>query len=181
MNISGLANKAPRSQVFTRAFMEATKKNTSLRGCGGVGREAVEEQGLQIDDREISRLTRDLGKMGVIEKVRKGRSFVVEQGPNYEDYFEWLENEAPEGWGEEARDTREEERMEAYRRVVEEGESLISKEGNRIPYGAFGYLMRAVQDGELELAFYPAGARLGIIEKNPETGKNRVKGLKTWN
>lgn len=177
-SFKSLKSKAPKSQIFLRGFMEEMGNTNVLRECGSAGKSAAEEAGFDIEDREISRLSRDLTKLGVVVKVRKGRHFIVEPGDHYDDFVKWMDQN--KDWGTKPDDDPGINfRLEAYERVVEGGESIRSSEDNRIPYEAFGLLMKKANEGELDLVFTPAGSDLRVVRRD-ENGKNQAVRVGTW-
>lgn len=149
-----------------------------LKACGVRGKEAVEELGLTISLAYISKLTKELEGLGLIEKVRAGKHYRVEPGPRHEEYFEWLDDGAPEDWGESAiREDEFQDRLKAMK-LIEAGGVDISK-GGLAPRAAWGYLMGLFNRGETRIVMVPIDAEVRVIERD-ENGKAKARKVKTW-
>lgn len=161
-----LADMSPLASAFVRGFMEASQGEGMLRKCGEAGVEAVEELGMGISSQYVSKLTRSLVQDGYILKVRKGRHYVVGKGDRYEEFFEWLENEAPEGWG---LSNSSESEFPARLKAVNldrlgRGVRTNAKE-HRLEKGAFKLIFGWVNSGEMDQVFVRPDQRVVILEK----------------
>lgn len=83
---------SPKAQVFARGFAEYAELGmpAKLRDCQNAGADAIRELGEQLSVPYISKLTKNLEALGVVEKVRVGRGFVVHPGPKWQDFIDFL-------------------------------------------------------------------------------------------
>ena len=178
---AGLKGLSPMAAAFTRGFMEEMSNSSgpSLKGCGLAGKEAVEELEMDISVKYISNLTSRLQKWGVIQKVRRGKHFNVTPGPHFDLYFEWLSEDAPEGWGQSAVDEAGvQHRLKAHRMITDDVGVLITQE-NRVPREAFSFLMKQFNAGDLDLYLVPKDTPIRVVERD-EDGKAKARKVKTW-
>lgn len=162
-----LTDMSPLASAFVRGFMEGARQGgQGLRACGEAGVKAVEELGMGISSQYISKLTRTLVQEGYIVKVRKGRHYVVAEGDRWDEFYSWLDEDAPEGWGQSAVDESE---WPARLKAVNldrlgRGVRTNAKE-HRLEKGAFKLILSRVNSGGLDQVFVRPDQRVVILEK----------------
>lgn len=169
-----LEDRTPLVTAFVRGFMDQAREGgQGLKVCGDAGRKQVEDLGMEISGQYISKLTRELASEGYIIKKRKGRSYIVAQGDRWDEYFNWLDNEAAEDWGMSSQAD-----MDFPYRVrginlmrLERGVRVNVK--NQVEKRAFNYLMQEFRSGDLDQIYVGKDQRVVILEQN-DAGKWKV-------
>lgn len=176
--IEDLENASPLVSAFVRGFMEKTDEDMKLRACGEAGKEEAESLGFAMSSAYISRVTKNMVKWGVIEKVRDGRHYVVTPGPYFDEVRSFIKEN--EGWGTSKFKPGEfEDRAKGSRIISQDKGVMFGATEKRIPRGGWAVLQAAFKRGELMCAYVPKGARL-VMVLDDEDG-NRVKTqLRSW-
>jgi hypothetical protein len=155
-NLSGM------SAIFARGFITCYIDGAErLRECQEAGLAAVKEFETDISVSYISTLTRKLRAAGVIIQEKRGRSFYLSDGPNIDEFLEFIGDNPDYGTrltGTEDEDTV---RAQAYGHLEEHG-AILSRIDNQIPKAAYKMLIKKFQAGELNLAFIKADLPAGV-------------------
>lgn len=144
--------------LFFRGFIGAMEGK--LRECQEAGKGLVEEFGFTISVPYISKLSKQLEAEGVMIKHKEGKHYVVRAGDNYQAMMDFMDSH--ERWGN--TDGKEEE----YRlrsKVIDGGYFIRANREDRIPHKAFQVLYQAVQEGKIEMMFYPTDKKVGYVAK----------------
>lgn len=170
-----ITNGSIRAALFFRGFIEEMESGADkLRQCQEGGSSLVEEfleKPMTVP--HLRKLSNLLQQEGVIDKYREGKHYSVTKGENYDEMVSFLE-ENPEWGNTDGKD--EEDRVR--RRVRQAGSYIKGIPEDHIPNMAWKILYQAMEEGELEIMFYPAGKKCGYVEK--KNGKTRLVQPKSW-
>lgn len=156
--LSALTTYTGHDAIFIRHFMEhyisSEDKEPWLRDCQDEGNAAViqfKPDGLSVT--YIGKLSRSLKKVGVINTHKKGRSWVVTDGPHIDKFVEFLASDEEYGMRISGTAQQDLDRIKATRIIDEYGALAALQPDHPMPPAAYGLLNQRVRAGELIVAF----------------------------
>jgi len=91
-----------KAAVFVRGVVDYMHEHPvasqTLRGAQEYGAQRVKDLGEDISVPYISKLSKTMQDEGIFIKKRSGRKFVIDEGQNFWNFDQWLQNENSE-WG----------------------------------------------------------------------------------
>ena len=170
-----ITNGSIRAALFFRGFIEEMESGADkLRQCQEEGSKLVEEfleKPMTVP--HLRKLSNLLQQEGVIDKYREGKHYSVTKGENYDEMVNFLD-ENPDWGNTDGKD--EEEKI--WQRVRRARGYVKGMADDRIPGKVWKILYQLLDEGELEIMFYPAGKKVGYVEK--KNGKTRLVQPQLW-
>lgn len=150
------------SAIFVLGFVNALDEGeTKLRACQDAGLQLVKDLDGVISVPYISKLSRLLVDAQIVKRSKQGRSYVVGQGPDYDLFIQFLD-ENPD-YGTRLKGSMEQDavRARALDHIDQRG-SVRSTKDQRIPPAAYKKLIEMVREGELDLIFVKPELKAGV-------------------
>lgn len=175
-----------KAAVFARGFMEyfadqleEGKPAVPLRDCQEAGAAKVGELGEEISVPYISKIAREMGKDKLFKKVKRGRSFFLEEA---DDTNEFLVVVVTNNWGTDLnvdamREVRQREEILAY---MKKNRAIEIYSDDPLPKAQYSFLMKKFNEGKLKLAFTYVDDelyRMGPDDMLTCTDDNQVRSL----
>lgn len=150
-----------KAAVFARGFMEyfsdrleEGKTSVPLRECQEAGAAKVSELGDEISVAYISKIAREMGKDKLFNKVKRGRSFFLEEGEDTDEFMIWIDDR-PDEWGSDLnvdamKELRDREQIIEY---MKKYRGIVIKSDDPLPKAMYSFLMKKFTEGKLKLSF----------------------------
>ena len=163
-----------KAAVFARGFMDYFEAREDepvpLRDCQEAGKQAVEDLGESISVAYISKLARQISVDKILKKSKRGRNYVLEQGPEYNEF--WADLEADPAWGTDLnRDAMIELKYRTdIRDFMNDYRAITIHQDDPLPKVQYSYLMKKFNEGKLQLTFSIEGDPVETTHPGDMTG-----------